>query len=184
MGLRARWWHWVSRARVVGNPGAVVGELLRIQQPHVRPVTTGIAPPRSAPPYGHTGAGDGSDPRPRPLTFTVQSDEHRGIALDRPQRLQEKSVGPSAPSASPTAPTAPTATTSGLADPDQRSSRFPTFPTDSGLLGYSTVTDLARLRGLSMSYPRDRAISAARICSGTVATSGWNSAGTLGSSIR
>lgn len=47
--------HWGSRARVVGNPGAVVGEPLRIQQPHVRPVTTGIAPPRSAPPCGRTG---------------------------------------------------------------------------------------------------------------------------------
>ena len=49
---------------------------------------------------------------------------------------------------------------------------------------YSTVTDFARLRGLSMSYPRDLAISAASICRGTVATSGWNIAGTLGSSTR
>ena len=42
---------------------------------------------------------------------------------------------------------------------------------------YSTVTDLARLRGWSTSWPRAVAISHASTCSGTVVTSGASSVG-------
>ena len=48
---------------------------------------------------------------------------------------------------------------------------------------HSTVTDLARLRGWSTSWPSWLANSHAKICSGTVATSGCSSVGTLGSRI-
>ena len=46
--------------------------------------------------------------------------------------------------------------------------------------GYSTVTDLARLRGLSTSNPRARATAAANTCNGTVDSSGWKSVDTAG----
>ena len=49
---------------------------------------------------------------------------------------------------------------------------------------YSTVTDLARLRGWSTSWPRAAAISAANTCSGTVVTSGASSVGAGGTRIR
>ena len=45
---------------------------------------------------------------------------------------------------------------------------------------YSTVTDFARLRGWSTSWPLAIAISEANTCSGTVATSGCNSVGVGG----
>jgi hypothetical protein len=45
---------------------------------------------------------------------------------------------------------------------------------------YSTVTDLARFRGWSTSCFRVRAISAAKICNGTVVISGASSVGVLG----
>ena len=48
---------------------------------------------------------------------------------------------------------------------------------------YSTVTDLARLRGWSTSWPSWVASSHANSCSGTTATSGWSSTGTWGSVI-
>src|SRR5690606_5341211 len=48
---------------------------------------------------------------------------------------------------------------------------------------HSTVTDLARLRGWSTSWPSLVAKEHAKICSGTVATSGCSSVGTLGSQI-
>jgi Ser/Thr protein kinase RdoA (MazF antagonist) len=47
-------------------------------------------------------------------------------------------------------------------------------------LGYSTVTDLARLRGWSTSCPFAVASSQAKTCSGTVATRGCSSVGTAG----
>src|SRR5260370_37953036 len=50
--------------------------------------------------------------------------------------------------------------------------------------GYSTVTDLARLRGWSTSWPLAVASSQAKTCNGTVATSGWNSVGTAGDPER
>ncbi len=46
---------------------------------------------------------------------------------------------------------------------------------------HSTVTDFARLRGWSTSWPSRVATSQAKICSGTVATSGCSSVGTRGS---
>src|SRR6188472_3803635 len=49
---------------------------------------------------------------------------------------------------------------------------------------YSTVTDLARLRGLSTSYPRACATPAANTCSGIVDSNGWKSVDTAGISIR
>ena len=50
---------------------------------------------------------------------------------------------------------------------------------------YSTVTDLARLRGLSMSsLPHWRAISAARNCIGMVDSSGCSSVAVSGISMR
>src|SRR5690606_31322025 len=49
---------------------------------------------------------------------------------------------------------------------------------------HSTVTDLARLRGLSTSYPRACATDAANTCSGTVDNSGWKSVETTGISMR
>src|SRR5919112_4048028 len=48
---------------------------------------------------------------------------------------------------------------------------------------YSTVTDLARLRGWSTSWPRWLASSQANSCSGTTATIGCSSVGTRGSEI-
>ena len=45
---------------------------------------------------------------------------------------------------------------------------------------YSTVTDLARLRGWSTSKPLAEASSQAKICSGTVASSGISSVGVSG----
>ena len=45
---------------------------------------------------------------------------------------------------------------------------------------YSTVTDLARLRGWSTSLPRAVAISHASTCNGTVVTSGASSVGVTG----
>ncbi len=45
---------------------------------------------------------------------------------------------------------------------------------------YSTVTDLARLRGWSTSWPLAVAISHAKTCSGTVETSGCMRVGTAG----
>ena len=44
-------------------------------------------------------------------------------------------------------------------------------------LSHSTVTDFARLRGWSTSWPRAAAISHASTCSGTVVTSGASSVG-------
>ena len=49
-----------------------------------------------------------------------------------------------------------------------------------GGAGYSTVTDLARLRGWSTSWPRAAAISQASTCSGTVVTSGASRVGVRG----
>jgi pimeloyl-ACP methyl ester carboxylesterase len=49
---------------------------------------------------------------------------------------------------------------------------------------HSTVTDLARLRGWSTSWPRAEAISQARICNGTVVISGASSVGVRGTTIR
>src|SRR5688572_15562315 len=46
---------------------------------------------------------------------------------------------------------------------------------------YSTVTDLARLRGWSTSCPLDVASSQANSCSGTTDSIGWSSVGTWGS---
>ena len=48
---------------------------------------------------------------------------------------------------------------------------------------YSTVTDLARLRGWSTSWPLAAASSQAKTWSGTVATSGWSRVGTAGMRI-
>ena len=48
---------------------------------------------------------------------------------------------------------------------------------------YSTVTDFARLRGWSTSWPLAIAISEANTCSGTVATSGCSSVGVGGMGI-
>ena len=50
--------------------------------------------------------------------------------------------------------------------------------------GHSTVTDLARLRGWSTSWPFCVASSQANICSGTVATRGCSRVETLGSGMR
>ena len=49
--------------------------------------------------------------------------------------------------------------------------------------GYSTVTDLARLRGWSTSWPMRVASSHAKSWSGTTATTGCRSVGTFGSRI-
>ena len=53
-------------------------------------------------------------------------------------------------------------------------------PGSAGQCGYSTVTLLARLRGWSTSKPLAEASSAAKICSGTVVSSGISSVGVSG----
>ena len=52
------------------------------------------------------------------------------------------------------------------------------------IMGYSTVTLLARFRGWSTSYPFRVASSQANICSGTVASNGWSNVDTFGSRNR
>ncbi len=68
-------------------------------------------------------------------------------------------------------------------DCTKRSMSTTSMPTPMTGILYSTVTDLARLRGWSTSWPSWVASSHAKSCSGTTATRGWSSTGTCGSVI-
>ena len=85
-----------------------------------------------------------------------------------PLGLGEQPVQPAAACARGSAPNRATSTTS-----------MPT-PTITARARYSTVTDLARLRGWSTSRPLAVASSQANTCSGTVVTSGASSVGVRG----